>query len=61
MSPKSVYSDRSFSVALLVITILIASAGGSLFWYYTSRESDFSHAKDALKPALRKPRIAFGH
>jgi tetratricopeptide (TPR) repeat protein len=48
MSSNSVYSDRIFSVALLVITILIVIAGGAL-WYYTSRQSDFSHAKNALR------------
>ena len=49
------YSDRTFSVALLVITILIASAGGALFWYYTSRESDFSHAKHLPRESPSKP------
>jgi aspartyl protease family protein len=49
-----VYSDRIFSVALLVITILIAGAGGALFWYYTSRES-VSNAKDAPRESLIKP------
>jgi tetratricopeptide (TPR) repeat protein len=55
MSSKSVYSDRTFSVAVLVVTILIVSAGGALFWYYTSRESDFSHAKDAPRESPSKP------
>jgi clan AA aspartic protease (TIGR02281 family) len=54
MSSKSAYSDRTFSVALLVISILIASAGGALFWYYTPRESDFSRAKDASHEARSK-------
>jgi Aspartyl protease len=54
MSSKSAYSDRIFSVALLVITILIAIAGGALFWYYTSRESDFSHSKDVPRQFARK-------
>src|SRR5438067_7134340 len=54
MSSKSVDSDRTFSVALLVITILIAIAGGALFWSYTSRESDFSHSKDASGQSARK-------
>jgi hypothetical protein len=55
MSSKGVDSDRTFSVALLVITILIAIAGGALYWYYTSRGSDFSQAKDAPRRFLSKP------
>jgi tetratricopeptide (TPR) repeat protein len=55
MSSKGVASDRTFSVALLVITILIAIAGGALYWYYTSRGSDFSQAKDAPRRFLSKP------
>ena len=55
MSSDKLYSDRIFSVALLVITILIASAGGALFWYYTSRESDFSHAKHLPRESPSKP------
>src|SRR5258708_25980907 len=54
MSSNSVYSDRIFSVALLVITILIVIAGGAL-WYYTSRQSDFSHAKNALRQFPSNP------
>jgi len=55
MSSKGVASDRTFSLALLVITILIAIAGGALYWYYTSRGSDFSLAKDAPRRFLSKP------
>src|SRR5215470_3774589 len=55
MSSKSVHSDRTFSGALLVISILIASAGGALFWYYTPRESDLSHARDAPREFSSKP------
>jgi hypothetical protein len=54
MTSKSTYSDRTFSVALLVTSILIATAGGAL-WYYTTRESDFSHAKDAPRESPSKP------
>src|SRR5437016_10664317 len=48
MSSNRVYSDRIFSVALLVMTILIAIAGGGFFWYYTSKESDFEATYNQL-------------
>ena len=54
MTPNKAYSDRIFPVALLVITIALA-VGGAFYWYYTSRGSDFSQAKDAPRRFLSKP------
>jgi AcrR family transcriptional regulator len=48
MSSNRVYSDRIFLVTLVVITILIAIAGGGFFWYYTSKESDFKATYNQL-------------
>jgi Flp pilus assembly protein TadD len=48
MSLKSAYSDRIFLVALLVISILLAIAGGGFFWHYTSKESDFEATYNQL-------------
>ena len=48
MSSDKLYSDRIFSVALLVITILIPITGGGFFWYYTSKESDFEATYNQL-------------
>src|SRR5215831_2390982 len=48
MSSNTVYSDRIFSVALLLITVLIAIAGGGFFWYYTSKGSDFEATYNQL-------------
>jgi tetratricopeptide (TPR) repeat protein len=55
MSSNGARFDRTFSVTLFVIAILIAIAGGALFWYYTSRESDFSHSKDASRHFPNRP------